>query len=427
VSYLQQESSLPFDVAVEQLDALLKETVRAQLVADVPVGAQLSGGVDSSVIVALMETIRKEAGEKQSVKTFSVGFDVERCSELKYAKLIADRYKTDHHEIVLTAKDFLDELPLLSWVYDEPMGEAPAVPTYLMCKMAKQKVTVMLCGEGSDEQFGGYRKYPFDQLSRYVDWMPRTLRSAVLRGAGALMPFRLRRVRSILEILALTDRSSRFASWYGALDTATKETLLDPELQESVGDVFLREVFDEVIATCDSRHSMDQFLYCDIHTRLVDTLLLKADRMSMGASIESRVPFLDPKVVSFAAGLPRHYKVKGLRTKILLKKVAERYAPREVIYRRKVGFVMPLTDWYRGPMRGFLESVLLGERSLARGYYKPDALRRIVNDHLDGRVDREQGIWVLLALELWHRLYMDDDGTEEAVGRLKESLGPVFN
>lgn len=422
VQYTNPGKQPSFAEAQDELDHLLKETVRMQLMSDVPLGAQLSGGVDSSIVVALMENIRQESGSQHRVKTFSVGFDVERFSELKYAKMIADRYGTEHHEIHVGYKDFIEELPLIFWIHDDPLGDPPAIPTYLMCKKAKEHVSVMLCGEGADEQFGGYFKYAADQYSRFIDWIPSGIRRSLLRGAAAALPFSARRVRSILEILALDDRAARFSSWYGAFDKAIQTTLLNPMLREQVGDRYLTEVFGSLLAGCDSSHQLDQFLYSDIHTRLVEDMLVVGDRMSMGASVEARVPFLDHHVVEFAAKLPRHYKVKGLRTKILLKKLAEKYAPLDLIYRRKVGFTLPLSDWMLGPMQPLISDVLLSERSLSRGYFQPDIVRRIVDEHMSRKIDREQGIWVLFALEIWHRLYVDDNGSEEAADRLKYDL-----
>jgi asparagine synthase (glutamine-hydrolysing) len=422
VSYSNKENQLSFNETLDQLEHLLKETVRMQLMSDVPLGAQLSGGVDSSVVVALMEQIRQESGGRHRVKTFSVGFDVERYSELKYAKMIADRYETDHHEIRVGAKEFIEELPLLFLMHDDPLGDPPAIPTYFMCKAAKEKVTVMLCGEGADEQFGGYFKYAADQYSRFIDWLPSKIRYGLLRGTAAMLPFKARRVRSILEILAMDDRASRFSSWYGAFDKALQKTLLSQDLRDQVGDRYLSEVFGSLLAECDSSHQLDQFLYCDIHTRLVEDMLVVGDRMSMGASVEARVPFLDHHVVEFAAGLDRKFKVKGLRTKILLKKLAEKYAPSELIYRRKVGFTLPLSDWMLGPMRPLISNVLLSDRFLSRNYFNPDMVRKIVDEHLEQKVDREQGIWVLFALEIWHRIFVDDDGTEEAAQRLSAEL-----
>ncbi|MEX2162798.1 MAG: asparagine synthase (glutamine-hydrolyzing) [Sulfuricaulis sp.] len=419
VRYGENRSEASFEDSVEQLDSLLTETVEMQLMSDVPVGAQLSGGVDSSVVVALMDKVRRRNGEKDPIKTYSVGFDVEGYSELPYAQIVASRYGTNHREIHVGFREFFDELPLLSWIYDEPVGEPSAVPTYFMCMKAKQDVSVMLTGEGADEQFGGYRKYVFEQFSRYLRLLPNKARTTLLKGAGSALPFRARRLRSIVEILALEERGERYASWYGALDTAIQRSLLNKELRDQVADCFLKTVFAEVLGQCDSNDDVEQFLYCDIHTRLVDDLLVKGDRMSMGASVEARVPFLDHHVVEFAARLPRKYKVNGLRTKIILKRLAEQYVPKSVIYRRKVGFTVPLSSWFVGPMRDSVRNVLLSERCLARGYWEPSVLIDLVEGHLQTKVDREQGIWVLLALEIWHRLFVDDDGSEDAVDRVR--------
>ncbi len=419
-----QPARISLDDATEQLDALLRKTIDMQLMSDVPLGVQLSGGVDSSIVVALMETLRRERGDPDPIKTFSVGFDQREFSELDYAKKVADRYGTEHHEITVGFKDFAEELPFLAWIYDEPMGEPPGIPTYFMCREAKKHVTVLLTGEGADEQFGGYSKYMFDQFSAALDWMPSGLRSVVLRGAASRMPFRGRRLRSMAEILSITNRPQRFASWYGGFDTESQRSILSKSLRDEVGDGGLGEAFHRFVEACDSTSSVDRFLYCDLHSRLVDDILVKGDRMSMGAGIEARVPFLDHQLVEFAATLPQSMKVTPLRSKIVLKRLAERYLPQDVIYRRKVGFTVPLTRWFRGPWRGLLDDVLLSERCLGRGYYDPDAVRSIVASHVQGRVDREQGIWLMLSTEIWHRLFVDDDGSEAAVERVKADFAP---
>jgi asparagine synthase (glutamine-hydrolysing) len=409
------------DDALAELDRLLRRTVEMQLMSDVPLGLQLSGGVDSSVVVAIMESLRRARGEAQPVRTFSVGFEVPEFSELGYARRVAERYGTEHHEITVGFRDYAGLLPRIAWLYDEPMGEPPGIPTYVMCREAKRHVSVMLCGEGADELFGGYSKYLFDQAAPAFAWMPAGLRRALLRGAARALPFSGRRLRSAAEILAL-DAPQRYASWYGGFDAQLQAELLSPAMRRELADGGLAQAFERVLAECASGDALDRFLYCDLHTRLVDDILVKGDRMSMAAGVEARVPFLDRHVVEFAARLPRALKVRGLRSKILLKRLAERYVPRDIIYRRKVGFTVPLTRWFTGPWRALLQELLLSERCLDRGYYDADALRRIVADHLERRVDREQGLWLLLALELWHRLFVDDDGSEAAAVRLEQAL-----
>jgi asparagine synthase (glutamine-hydrolysing) len=291
-----------------------------------------------------------------------------------------------------------------------------------MCKKAKEDVTVMLCGEGADEQFGGYLKYVFEELSRAIDWMPASVRKAALRSLASAIPFGARRIRAILENLSVASRPARLAAWYGALDATTRRSLLSDNFWETVQDHDIASTFSQLLSDCDSEDRVEQFLYCDIHSRLVDHLLIKGDRMSMAASVEARVPFLDPRVVEFAAALPRTFKVNGTHTKIVLKKLAERYAPKELIYRRKVGFNLPLSQWFVGPLRRLVEGILLSEQFMERGYWNPDAVRELVSGHLEGRIDREQGIWVLLVLELWHRLFVDADGGERAVESLSEQF-----
>lgn len=414
-----QPEDITLNEAVDQLDVLFKRSVEMQLMSDVPLGVQLSGGVDSSMVVAIMETLRREQGMKDPIRTFSVGFDTPGFSELPYAREVAKRYGTEHHELAVGFGDFADELPFLSWIYDEPMGEPPAIPTYFMCKAAKADVTVMLCGEGADELFGGYSKYVFDQFSRALDWMPSGLRRELLRGGAKLMPFKGRRLRSMAEILSLSSQAQRFASWYGGFDIPLQQQTLSDELIREIGDGGLEETFRGIINEHDGGDNLAQFQYCDMHTRLVDDILVKGDRMSMGASIEARVPFMDHKIAEFAARLPHHLKVDGFKSKVVLKKLAERYIPYETIYRRKVGFTVPLTNWFVGPWSGLISNVLLSERCLARGYYRPEAVKNIVDNHIHQRVDREQGIWLMLSLEIWHRLFVDDDGSMDAVARVK--------
>lgn len=417
-----QPARIAPEEALEELDALLRRTVDAQMMSDVPVGVQLSGGVDSGLVTAMMDAARRERGDPEPVRSFAVGFDVAEFSELGYAREVAQRYGTEHHEITVGYRDFAGQLARLAWLYDEPMGEPPAIPTYLMCREAKRHVSVMLCGEGADELFGGYSKYLFDGFSAAFDWMPAAARALLLGGVAHGLPFGGRRLRAMAEILALEDAPRRYASWYGGFDAGQQQRVLSARLRAEVGDGGLAETFRALVADCDNRHALERFQYCDLHSRLVDDILVKGDRMSMGAGVEARVPFLDHRVVEFAARLPRQLKVNGLRSKVLLKRLAERYLPRQVIYRRKVGFTVPLTRWFTGSWRTLLADVLLSPRCLDRGYYDADAVRAILAGHLERRVDREQGIWLLLALELWHRLFVDDDGSAAALARVEADL-----
>src|SRR5260370_40250228 len=238
-----------------------------QLMSDVPLGVKLSRGVDSSIVVALMDILRREKGDPARVKTFSVGFDIAEFSELAYARKVAERYGTEHHEITVGFKDFAEELPFLAWIHDEPMGEPPAIPTYFMCREAKKHVTVMLCGEGADEQFGGYSKYMFDQFSTALDWMHSGVRNVLLRGLASGLPFKGRRLRSMAEILAIADGPRRFASWDGWFDTDLQARVLSHTRRSEIGDAGLDRAFDEIVNSCEGSRALDRFLYCDLHTR----------------------------------------------------------------------------------------------------------------------------------------------------------------
>jgi asparagine synthase (glutamine-hydrolysing) len=419
VSFKRAEPAPTFAEALEKVDVLLEQSVSSHLMSDVPLGAQLSGGVDSSLIVAHMERLRQRAGSGERVRTFSIGFDAAGFSELPYARQVAQQYGTEHHEIIVGFDDFLREFARLCWVYDEPVSEPAAIPTYLLCRFARQHVTVMLTGEGGDELFGGYPKCAIDQYARYLNWLPPRLRRSLLRGGASLLPFGGRRPRIALENLAIADEGERLASWFSGFDSLALAQIAQPGAFDGHG---AAARLREELQGCDSRHPLDRLLYTDLHIWLVDDLLIKGDRMSMASGVEARVPFLDHPLVEYAASLPPAYKARGTRTKILLKKLAERYIPRETIYRRKVGFTVPLTPWFQGPLSRFVREILLGERALGRGYFKPEALVRLVNDHLVGRVDRGRSLWTLLSLEIWHRLFVDDDGSERASERLRDQL-----
>lgn len=225
--------------ALEKLDGLLKHTVDMQLMSDVPLGVQLSGGVDSSMVLAMMATLQGDYGLKEPIKTFSVGFDIPQFSELHYAKSVANQYATEHHEIVVGANDFVADFSRLCWLYDEPMGEPSAIPTYYMCKAAKEHVTVMLSGEGADEVFGGYSKYVFDGFSKFLTGIPKSLRQSGMRSLGAMVPFKVSQLRRIFEILGLSAESHRFASWYGGFDVFLQKELLHPDfLRDTEGEDF---------------------------------------------------------------------------------------------------------------------------------------------------------------------------------------------
>lgn len=393
---------------LEELERRLEEAVRIRLISDVPLGALLSGGVDSSIIVALMA--RVSAGP---VKTFTVGFQAEQFNEAEYARRVAERFGTDHQELVLDP-NLEETLTFLSGMLEEPFGDSSMLPTYYVCRMARQHVTVALSGDGGDELFAGYDRYLVASERQKFDRMPQWL--------GRLYRDRLHdRVPAGMygknlawnASLAARDRYLDSASFLPALHRErgmfTKEfvddarRLPDPLRQ-------WRKFYDDAPA----KDPLSRLLYLDTKTYLTADILAKVDRMSMATSLEVRVPMLDHEFVEWVAALPVEWKFRARTRKYILKKLAERLGvPPELLHRRKQGFQLPLVEWMRNEMKDQFLRVLLEPRTLQRGYFKPEAVRALVEEHARGRRNRSGMLWRMLVLELWHRNFM-----EARVGRM---------
>jgi asparagine synthase (glutamine-hydrolysing) len=400
VSY-EPKHELDPRAALEELEARLTESVRLRLMSEVPLGALLSGGVDSSVVVALMSRLLR-----RPVQTFSVGFDAPGpYSELPFARQVAEHLGTEHRDIVVGAADLIREMPSLAWHQDEPVSEPAAIPTFLVSQLARQTVTVVLTGEGGDELFAGYPKYAVEPLARRLSRLPAVLRDALLGNGADRLPFALRRLQVVARSARFRDEPERMASWFAGLAGEERARLLSPALRAH--EPLAADAFRLALAESSARRPLDRMLDADLRLWLPDDLLLKMDKMSMAASIEARVPLLDHPLVEWAARLPDRYKVRGLEGKVLLKRLARKLVPREVVDRRKVGFTVPLAPWFRGPLRPLLMDTLLSPTCLGRGYYDGNVLRGYVEDHVKGRRDRSRELWTLLTLELWHRAFVD--------------------
>ncbi|HEX9350467.1 MAG TPA: asparagine synthase (glutamine-hydrolyzing) [Gaiellaceae bacterium] len=381
---------------VEELRARLRDAVRAHLVADVPVGVLLSGGIDSATLAAL-------AAEETSepLRTFSIGFEERSFDELCDARLVAQRYGTRHRELVLRPDAAL-LLPALADAFDEPFADSSALPTYLVSQLAAEDVKVALSGEGGDELFGGYYTYAADLLAQRTGWIAPLVRPLVERlpssSARASFDYRAKRfVRAARQAplerhhgwKEIFSRDAR-AELTGRRDDFDPVDLLRARFAETEGAELLARLQD-----------------VDLGTYLVDDLLVKTDRASMAHSLEARVPFLDPVVTNLALALPTRHKVRGLRKKVLLRKAAAPLVPPELLRRRKRGFSIPAAAWLRGELEPFARETLSAAALRRQGFFRPEAVSRLIDDHVAGREDLSRQLWGLLAFTLWHERHVD--------------------
>ncbi|MEO5987333.1 MAG: asparagine synthase (glutamine-hydrolyzing) [Candidatus Eisenbacteria bacterium] len=387
--------------ALIEVESRLSDSVKSHLMSEVPLGALLSGGVDSSLVVALMSRLLE-----RPVQTFSVGFDEPGpYNELPFARRVADHCHSDHHEIMVGARDLLRELPNLVWHQDEPMSEPAAIPTYLVAQLARNSVTVVLTGEGGDELFAGYPKYAVEPVAGLLARLPSNIRDALLEHGIDRLPFAFRKLQVVGRSAHFRDEGERFAAWFAGFIGDERARLLGPALRPHAKAG--AEPFQRVLADSLARTSLDRMLDADLRLWMPDDLLMKMDKMSMAASVEARVPLLDNPLIDWALRLPRSHKIRGLQGKVLLKRLARKLLPREVVDRRKVGFTVPLSPWFRGELREILADTLLSSRCLERGYLEPDTVRSYLSDHLQARRDRGRELWTLLTLELWLRQWID--------------------
>jgi asparagine synthase (glutamine-hydrolysing) len=385
--------------ATDALEAVLRDAVQSHLMSDVPLGAFLSGGIDSSLVVALMA----EASSRP-VKTFSIGFDDPRYDELEHARVVARHFGTDHHEFVVKP-DALAILDDLIRHFDEPFGDTSAIPTWYVSELARRHVTVVLSGDGGDELFGGYDRYvPHPRVAAFDRWAPPGSRTL----AGLMWPRLPHGVtgKNFLRHVAGDDRS-RYLDQLTYFHPDERQALLGADVRRELGGADAESRLGEHFARLEALPWPAQMMHFDFETYLPEDILTKVDRMSMAHSIESRVPLLDHAVVEQAARLPAHLKIRNGRRKHILKEVAARHLPSEVLSRRKQGFAVPVETWFRGSLRGFFREVLLSPRARQRGYFDNRFVARLVREHERGDRDHTPRLWGLVVFEVWHRQYLD--------------------
>jgi asparagine synthase (glutamine-hydrolysing) len=405
----------------EELDALLRDTVALHLLSDVPVGAFLSGGIDSSTIAALMA--QQSPGP---VPSFSIGVKEQGFNELPYARMVSSRYGMDAHEEVVSA-DLARLIPRMVHHLDEP-SDPFAAGVYLVSRLASKHVKVVLSGDGGDENFAGYDRFAGQQLAELYAFIPQVLRRTVMRSLIKRIPQSfgyksLAQKAQWLNEMSFYTAGHRYAESMSFLrfSDEAKQKLFTASARDAIED---RDSLEKILRHFDLGNAtelVDRMLYTDLMTRMPDHLLPIVDRMSMAHSLETRAPLVDYKVVEFAASLPGHMKLKGRKLKYLLKKVAARHLPRELIYREKQGFGFPLALWMRNELSTFVRSVVRESRLVQAGMFDPGYMSQLTEEHINGQADHNFRLWILINLEFWYRLYVEGESVEnleEDVGRL---------
>jgi len=400
--------------ACEELRARLDESVRLRMIAEVPLGAFLSGGVDSSAVVASMAGI-----SSTPVNTCSIAFDDPKFNESAFAQMVADRYRTDHFVQTVKSDDF-DLIDTLARLYDEPYADSSAIPTYRVCQLARQRVTVALSGDGGDETFGGYRRYRMHLMEdRMRSALPAGIRQPLFGALGRIYPKadwapRMFRAKTTFEGMARTAVEAYFHS-VSILRCPMRAQLFSPAFQRALGGYGASEVFDRHAAQAGTDDPLALIQYLDTKTYLVGDINTKVDRASMAHSLEVREPLMDHKLVEWLATLPSDLKIRGQEGKFLLKKAMEPLLPNDVLYRPKMGFSVPLAQWFRGPLKQRVRDAVLGERLASTGWFQRPYLEHLVNAHQSGASDYSAPLWSLLMFEAFLRNVVDEGAASHPV------------
>ncbi len=383
---------------VERLRELISESVRVRLESEVPLGAFLSGGIDSSVVVA---TMAREMG--RPVKTFSIGFSDAGFDELHYARIAARRLNTDHHEFVVNP-DVCRLVEEIVWHHDEPFADVSSIPTYVVSKMAREHVTVALSGDGGDEVFGGYERYVVDRRRRLYDRIPAFLRGGLAHISRSLPQgaYGKRFLRNIS-----LEPAARYVDSVTYFDRDAQLDLFSEDARRALAGYDPSERFEKSFAEPSSSSRLDHLLYLDSKTYLPGDILVKLDRMSMANSLETRAPLLDHRLIEFAQTIPASLKLRGLETKYIFKRAAAGLIPDEIIHRPKQGFDVPIRRWFNNELRELLDDTLNDRRARERGDFDHRSVLSILDEHRRGVRDRSRHLWGLLTLELWRREFID--------------------
>ena len=395
---------------VAQWLEMFRTSVRLRLMADVPLGMFLSGGIDSSAIAALMSGMVSEP-----VKTFSVAFEEREANELHYARMVAEKFHTDHHEVLVSPREFFAALPKLIWHEDEPLAHPASVPLYFVSRLAAQHVKVVLTGEGSDEMLAGYYRYRTTVYNlalgkHYNSFVPAALRG-LAKSAIDKFPAAAGRKLTRTFLYLKPGLESLYFDNFAVFNQSRQRELLTKATQSRIGSQNPYANIHELLSNTDANTLLNQLLYADSKTYLHE-LLMKQDQMSMAASIESRVPFLDHKLVELTARLPERMKLRGVTTKYILRESMKGILPEPILTRSKMGFPVPLGTWFRSTFQPIIQEYVLGERALSRGIFNREYVQKLVAEHEAG-ANHSERLWMLVNFEMWQRQFLDGGSATE--------------
>ncbi len=407
---------------IEQLHVRLVDTIQSHMLSDVPLGAFLSGGIDSSLITAIMATL-----SDRPIKTFSIGVREDDFNELPYARMVADRYKTDHHEYVVEP-DLITSLPDMMHFMEEPVDPF-AFGVYQVSRLASQHVKVVLGGDGGDEMFAGYDRYLGNQLVDLYCLLPGAVRSHVVEPLIKRLPDNFsynNRVQKLRWMVAMSDNSAgeRYAQSASFLrfGHAHKQALYTDSLWNKLGGIDSSALLVDYFNLPNATDPLDKMLFTDVKTRLADHLLMVGDRMTMAHSIEGRSPYVDHQLGEFVAAMPPHLKLKGRHLKHALREVSRRYLPEVLVERPKRGFSFPLAYWFKGDLRKLTERLFKDSRLAQAGYFRGDAMLNMLNEHASGAVDHNYRLWLMLNMELWYRMFVEGTPKDVLKATLSDAL-----
>lgn len=389
--------------AISEILRILKEAIQLRLISNVPLGAFLSGGIDSSAVVAMMAGLMTSP-----VKTFSIGFEEEDFSELNFARIVSKKFQTEHYEFIVKP-DAIDILPKLAWFYNEPYADSSAIPTYYLSQMTRKYVTVALNGDGGDELFAGYDRYRACKLSLFYDKIPKFMRDAIFNMAKSL-PEGEGRVSLIRRIKRFVggvseDKRRRYGRWMTMFKNDEKQRLYSEEMKEITKDIDSIELLLSLYRLAPTDDFLEATTFTDLLMYLPDDLFIKVDIASMANSLKSRSPFLDTELVNFVSRLPFDMKLRGNKSKYILKKALSNILPQEILTRGKMGFGVPIARWFRGELKDYIYQVLLDDRAKKRGYFNTSEIKRLLDEHTSGRANYGYPLWTLLFLEVWHNVF----------------------